>query len=194
MMSEAQVFEIKGNAVLNFRLRLRSDSLTVSTLRKKGGEAAKTWEVDFARVDTVRVAERIGARTRSSSIYLKPRDGELAMFAWQKNALGAPEADKQTYYAAAIATLRALGAQRPDLQVTIGAAGRSALVGAALGAIIFIGAAFIGIGEFNTTFAIVAALIAAIYTYSAATSGAFRPTRTVSLSEAEAELAANASR
>jgi hypothetical protein len=76
----------------------------------------------------------------------------------------------------------------------MGPAGQAALVGAALGAVFFIVAAFIGIGEFNATFAIVAAWIVAIYAYSAATSGAFRPTRTVSLSEAEAELSTNASR
>ncbi|MEQ1809745.1 MAG: hypothetical protein ABL889_07460 [Terricaulis sp.] len=193
-MDEDQSFAFRGNAVLNFRLRIRSNSLSVSTTKKKGGEVAKTWDVSFAGIQTIRISERVGARTRVSAVYLKPRDGEMAMFCWQKNALGASDADKKIYYDAAMAALQAIAEQRPDLKATFGPDRPSALIGAGLGAIFFIGATYLGIGEINTIFWIAAALISAVYAYSAARSGVFKPTRTLTLLEARNELAANAAR
>ncbi len=192
-MGEEQVFEFKGNALIHFRVRIRQKSISVSTMRRKGGEAVKSWDVDFSHIDAVRVAERRGACTSLSGLYLKPRGGDLVMFAWQKGAAGAPASEAQTYYAASIATLRALAEHRPDLRATIGPHGTSSLVGAALGAIVFVAAAFLGIGQINTTFAITATAIIVIYAYSAARSGALQKTRLASLSDAANELAAKAS-
>ena len=163
-------------------------------MRKKGGEAVKTWDVDFARIESVRIAERRGARTRMPGLYLKPRGDNVVMFAWQKNAVGAPASEAGTYYAAAIATLRALSEHRPELCVAVGPYGQSALAGAVLGAALFVVATFLLIGEVNPIFWATSAAIIAIYAYSAATSGAFQKTRRVSLSEAADELAANAQR
>jgi hypothetical protein len=193
-VNEDQLFEFKGNALIHFRVRLRPVSVSISTMRRKGGEAVKTWDVDFSRIETVRVAERRGARTRMSGLYLKPRGDDVVMFAWQKNAAGAPAGEANTYYAAAVATLRALAEQRPDLVATIGPFGRSALIGAVLGAIFFVVATYLLIGEINVIFGMTAAAIIAVYAVSSATSGAFRKTRRVSLSEVADELAANSQR
>jgi hypothetical protein len=180
--------------LIHFRVRLRQSSLSVSTMRKKGGEAVRTWDTDFSRIDEVRVAERRGARTSMSGLYIKPRGGDLMMFCWQKNAAGAPEREAKTYYAAAIATLRTLAENRPDLVASIGPHGTASIVGTGFWALIFLIAAYLAIGELNTTFAIAAAAIVAVYGYSAARSGAFRKTRRVSLAEAANELAENAPR
>lgn len=193
-MSDPRVFEFKGNALITFRVALRPTFLTVSTTRKKGGEAAKTWDVSFTALESIRITERIGARTRSSALFLKPRSGALAMFAWQKNVVGASEKDKELYYAAAIASLHAIAEERPDLNATFGPDGRSALIGAGLGAVAFIGVAYLGIGALNATFLITASAIVAVYAFSAARSGAFEPPRTVSLAEATSKLQANAAR
>lgn len=189
-MAEDQVFEFKGNALMYFRVRVRSASLSVSTLRSKGGEAVKTWDVDFARVDDVRLTERRGTRTSNSALYLKPRGGDLVMFGWQKSLLGAPASDALTYYTAASATLRALAEHKPELKATIGPNGTSSLVGAALGSVVFVVIAYLLIGEFNTTFALVGAAIVTAYAFSAARSGAFQKSRQTSLVQAADELAA----
>jgi hypothetical protein len=189
-VDEGQVFEFKGNALITFRVRVQDASLSISTLRKKGGPAEKTWHVDFERIETVQVVERRGASTRIAGLFIKPRGETVAMFAWQKNAMGARTSEAPAYYAAAIAALRAIAARRPDLRATIGP--NRPFIGPVLSAVIFIAAAYMLIGEANMIFGLTAAAIAVIYAVSIATSGIFKSTRSVSLAEAADELAENA--
>jgi hypothetical protein len=113
---EGQVFEFKGNALIHFCVRVTERTFSVSTHQKQGGPPARTWVLRFDNVAEARVHERIGANARTVAVFLKPRHGELAMFSWAAS----PKPQGKIFYAAAVATLRALAAQKPELQVLYG--------------------------------------------------------------------------
>lgn len=186
---DTETFEFKGNVLINFRVQISATTIYVSTHKKRGDDAVRTWTLPLSDVSKVHVHERIGRRTKSSGVYLTPTSGPLVIFSWLRSALGARNTDGETYYHAAAATLRAIAAHTPTTEVVVGPALRASyLIGAVVGLALGLYLVLRANGGFTSDLLLPAALVIAWSLYSVASSGVFSKRQRLSAIDAAALL------
>ena len=192
-INDTEIFEFKGNALIHFRVQLSATTIYVSTHKKYGDAAVRTWTLPFSAISKVHVHERIGQRNRSSGVYLTPSSGSLVMFSWLKSALGASKADGETYYRAAAATLCAIAQHQPDMRVLVGPALRTSyFVGAALGLALGLYILVRSNGALTSDLFLPTAFVLGCSLYAVATSGVLSKRRQIDVAEAAELLAQRA--